>query len=456
MVVGKPMKKVILLLIITGCLCFYHGCDVSRFKDFDVASSDFDANVFPLNPQWGKQREQGMIPNPSESCPIYSDNEDPNEWTRSPQYPNCTSYVVTFNGAVPCGAHVNFMPVTYEGNVFWVEHRPPFLDDEYTLNVARSDQHLYDSIANAVHIEFDSDETVDNWDDTHTWWDNFHHNAVDHTSEITNPDGTHTIVADGKQYASAMIDGSFVIVIGLLGLDANHDGKAELHPVYAMFVRLNSNDTRQSSWAFFVRNWGDEGFCGDNQEYLYTRQNTVKVKIPNVTAVTADNMWDGAQNDDNLSPMNVTSQPFEDGLLLTFTLLPPEKQSWFVGDLTCTTRSPVTSVGGDNGVATIQRSPNDDDNNPTIADLESRIKKLPDNLKKELYTQLQKRQTRKSFPVKPKMLTEAAEVEEMHHKSPVKVAVKSDLVRRVPDTTAKANRQNKIELAEKYLREKGL
>ena len=199
------MKKVILLLIITGCLCSYHGCDVSRFKDFDVASSDFDANVFPFNPQWGKQREQGMIPNPSESCPIYSDDEDSNEWTRSPQYPNCTSYDVTFNGAVPCGAHVNFMPITYTGHVFWVEHNPPFLDDEYALNVAGTDGKLYDTVANAVHIEFDSDETVDNWDDTHTWWDNFHHNAVD----------------VDKAQASAMIDGSFVIVIGPLGLDAN-------------------------------------------------------------------------------------------------------------------------------------------------------------------------------------------------------------------------------------------
>ena len=181
-----------------------------------------------------------MIPNPSESCPIFSDDENSNEWTSSSQYPNCTSYDVTFNGAVPCGAHVNFMPVTYEGNVFWVEHRPPLLDDEYTLNVARDDKALYDTVENAVHIEFDSDETVDNWDDTHTWWDNFHHNAVD----------------IDKAHAQAMIDGSFVIVTGLLGLDANHNGKTELHPVYAMFVRLNSNDTRQSSWAFFVRNWG--------------------------------------------------------------------------------------------------------------------------------------------------------------------------------------------------------
>ena len=131
--------KTLFLLFTTaiGLLFLCFGCDVSRFKDFDVASNNFDPNVFPLNPKWGKQVEQGATPDPHVSCPIYSDNEDAHEWTSSPQYPNCTSYVVTFNGAVPCGAHVNFMPVTYEGKVFFVEHRPPVLDDEYTFNVAR-------------------------------------------------------------------------------------------------------------------------------------------------------------------------------------------------------------------------------------------------------------------------------------------------------------------------------
>jgi hypothetical protein len=32
--------------------------------------------------------------------------------------------------------------------------------------------------------------------------------------------------------------------------------------------------------------------------------------------------------------MGVSVQPNGDGMLLTFTLLPPSKQSWFVGDLT--------------------------------------------------------------------------------------------------------------------------
>src|SRR5262249_62268872 len=135
---------------------------------------------------------------------------------------------------------------------------------------------------------FNSDETVDNWDDTHTWWDNFHHNFVDERK--------------GHE-----IDGSSVTVVGLLNLDTLHSGSTELHPVYAMFVQQNGNDVTHRSWAFFVRNWGDEGFCGSNQELLYTPGQVIKVKIPNAISCTAcDNVWYGAQNDDNLSPMGAT------------------------------------------------------------------------------------------------------------------------------------------------------
>ena len=180
------MKQLSLLLTITVLLLSSHGCEVKPLKDFDVASNTFDANAFPLNPKWGKQVQHKAIPNPGESCPIQSDSDNPDDWTKSPQYPNCTSYSVTFNGGKFCGPHVNFMPVTYEGIVTWDDHNPPlfpFGDDDYTLNVHRDDEALYTTTGTQVHIEFDSDETVDNWDDTGTWWDRFHHNGVDDSKE---------------------------------------------------------------------------------------------------------------------------------------------------------------------------------------------------------------------------------------------------------------------------------
>ena len=64
--------------------------------------------------------------------------------------------------------------------------------------------------------------TVDYWDDTNTWWDDFHHNYVDNNDEA----------------AHGHIDGKFAIIVGLLGLDSQHGVHSELHPVYAMFVHV--------------------------------------------------------------------------------------------------------------------------------------------------------------------------------------------------------------------------
>jgi hypothetical protein len=448
------MKKSFLPLTITGILFFGYGCEVSPFKDFDVGTNTFDANVFPLDPKWGKQIEHDTIPNPGESCPIQSDSDNPDDWTKSPQHPNCTSFAVTFNGGKFCGPHINFMPVTYEGIVTWNGHSTsifPFGDDDYALNVKRDDARLYTTTGSGqVHIEFSSDETVDNWDDTHTWWDTFHHHAVD----------------DNKPPPSEMIDGSPVIVIGLLNLDTEHgnggDGKPELHPVYAMFVHLKNNDLRpsSSSWAFFVRNWGDQGYCGDNQQNLYTREQKIKVKIPNAMSLSSYNISKGAQNADELSPMEVGVQPYGDGMLLTFTLLLPENQSWFVGDLTFIPRAPENTTGGASAAAPAadgnQNITNDNVKNPD-PDLEARINRLPDSSKKELYAQLRNLVTRKKpVQVQPAFIAEPAKLDETYHKSPLRVVVNRDLVRPKEDSAGKLKRQKKLEFVKKYLAEKGV
>src|SRR5439155_902525 len=73
---------------------------------------------------------------------IQSDSDNPDDWTKSPQHPNCTSFAVTFNGGKFCGPHINSMPVTYEGIVTWNGHSTsifPFGDDDYALNVKRDD-----------------------------------------------------------------------------------------------------------------------------------------------------------------------------------------------------------------------------------------------------------------------------------------------------------------------------
>jgi hypothetical protein len=97
-----------------------------------------------------------------------------------------------------------------------------------------------------------------------------------------------------------MLDRSLVTVIGLLGLDFEHGAKPELHPVYAMFVQQPTQDPRQTSWSYFVRNWGDQGFCGDDQQNLFTPENRIKFRIPNALALLSHNEWVGSRNGGDL------------------------------------------------------------------------------------------------------------------------------------------------------------
>jgi len=347
----------------------------------------------------------------------------------------------SFNGGIWCGPHVNLMPVTYEGTAIWDDHSSSLLDDDYTLNLLRDDQALYSTAESEIHVEFNSDETVDNWDDTHTWWDNFHHNAVD----------------VDKAHASAMLNGHFVKVIGLLNLDTLHRGKTELHPAYAVFVDVGGTDVRQTSWAFFVRNWGDQGFCGSDDQPLFFRPQQIRVQIPNAVSLTSSNVWEGAQNDDNLQPMGVSIQPNGDGMLLTFTLLQPSKQSWFVGDLTFAAREPSNTGARTAAPAktTGAKEDGEPDKNPD-SELQAKIDRLPEAAKKDLDEKLRNLiPKKKAYPVKPVLIAGASKLGVIRHESPVRVAVKSDSgVTRMPATNM-VNRQKRVEFVKKYLEDLG-
>jgi hypothetical protein len=72
------------------------------------------------------------------------------------------------------------MPITYQGQVAWEGHsNSVYDDDDYYGMITRPDRAIYTTARNYIHWEFNSEETVDNWDETSTWWNLFHHNAVD-------------------------------------------------------------------------------------------------------------------------------------------------------------------------------------------------------------------------------------------------------------------------------------
>src|SRR3984957_14332263 len=270
-----------------------HNTTVSApttFRDFDVVATELDENGFPLNPKWGKQVNSGQ----------------------SPDFKNLTDdYPIWRNSGFWCGTHYNFMPITYQGQVGWEGHsNSVYDDDDYYGMITRADRAIYTTARDYIHWEFNSEETVDNWDNTGTWWNMFHHNEVDKS---------------GNEAKSHM-DNDSGIVIGLLNIDGQHDNPCELHPVYAMFLQqqvVNFDNflpveatNKNLVYHFFVRNFGDEGFCSSGQEYLF--YDYVKIKIPGAGKMTAANVY--KPGDAKYNQMGWGGEYLPDGALLVFLL----------------------------------------------------------------------------------------------------------------------------------------
>jgi hypothetical protein len=275
----------------------------TTFRDFDVVATELDENGFPLNPKWGEQANTGQSPD-------FKDLTD--------------DYPIWRNSGSICGTHYNFMPITYQGQVGWEGHsNSVYDDDDYYGMITRPDRAIYTTARDYIHWEFNSEETVDNWDGTSTWWNLFHHNAVD--------------VGDNE--AHSHMDNDSSIIIGLLNIDGQHDNPCELHPVYAMFLQqqvVNFDNifpvaatNNNLVYHFFVRNFGDEGYCSSGQEYLF--YDYVRIKIPGAAKMTAATVY--KPGDSKFDQMGWSVEYLPDGALLTFHLNSPSDKSWFVGDL---------------------------------------------------------------------------------------------------------------------------
>jgi len=252
------------------------GAPTSRF-DFDVVStSPPDPNGLPHNPLWTwqtRQENQGKIPDTSmchdfsrrgstlgipdaNMSPYFADCTDQTDLSEVDMPIDINATICNF-GAIPYfgdtfAGHVNWFPITVEGSGGWGDHGA---DDDYTFTYNADGQANPLSVNNrpGLHVEFDSDETIDHFSNSE--WNDFH-NAVD----------------NDKTRAEQLFDGNtgsggYTILTGMFGLDGEHGMKAELHPLYALAIRRDTFENSQSdeAWLMFVRNHGDEGFCSSQE-----------------------------------------------------------------------------------------------------------------------------------------------------------------------------------------------
>jgi len=243
---------------------------------FDLIWDSEDDNGIPLNPKWGWQiTHPGGFPNPMQ-CPNGPHKSPCTTWQDAIKLDTADickyeQYDPTANNEPPAfgvPGHANWAAGTFVGGIAWETHSCPCdtwcairtgaCDDDYNFDFYPSGGAALTIARENIESEFDSDETIDHFNTP--WWNRFH-NAVDNYSSdaevnqlwFKEPDGT------PMRYA---------IVTGLIGLEFAHTVSTELHPVWAMAIRVKDDDPADEVWALFIRRFGNEGFCSGDQHYL--------------------------------------------------------------------------------------------------------------------------------------------------------------------------------------------
>jgi hypothetical protein len=245
-------------------------------------SSVSDDNKLLKNPQWRFQATGGIPMNLDECLRSGSFSPLPACSTQSPTVDTPglpDSLICNFpDSETGINGHVDWLDATYEGTLTWDENS---IDHDFNFYMDPL------SPIGRLHLEFNSDETIDNFQTP--WWKSFHDNHP----------------AKGTALG-------YTIVTGLVGLDCEHDCRLEVHPVHAIAIRVKE-DRADETWAIFVRNWGNEGFCSSQQHYLDLDHNVFTVRLPwNADAlghVTVGSATTFQANVPNLIGPIVTPQP---------------------------------------------------------------------------------------------------------------------------------------------------
>ena len=334
---------------------------------FDMISDTMDVNGLFMNPEWQYEKDHpGNHPDASSLCagfPYVASNElvgygippctppgvTVDSPSGSPYNPVSNEFICSQDAdSGKLHGHVNWWPATVAGTLFWAGHDSPvthqsidptkdFGDDDYNFWLHPSNKALLtiDSQPGQsdhdayIETEFDSDETIDHFDSR--WWNNFH-DAVDKgglaASDNAAPNAPASIMM--SQIISGKNVGREAIVTGLVGLDSEHGAYTELHPVFAMAIHMNS-DPNNDQWAFFARNWGDEGFCSQDQHYWDVSPLSIFIPEP---VPSSDYSFVGEPDLDVSPSVAVQSSKVEGGLLLTFALGTPENRAFADGSVT--------------------------------------------------------------------------------------------------------------------------
>lgn len=250
-----------------------------------VAASP-DLNGFLLNPKWncqsancyngpGNPPDANAICNhsstsvPPQCSETYLDIETPGWWT-------CYVLPSALHG------HINLNYSTFVGRAAWWGRNDDF-DYEFELTPPGGAA-LTAASPKTIAVEFSSIETFVAPDKLTPWWSEFLEWSTRTTNLGKNQENTAKLRA---RFAPTDDGRPNVVIVGILGIDCEHQCHSEMHPVYAFAVRANdpSAPAGVETWMLFARNWGNEGSCSHNEHPLPKTLKQLHLVIPNADAL---------------------------------------------------------------------------------------------------------------------------------------------------------------------------
>jgi len=232
-------------------------------KDFDLTSSSTDFNGSPSNPRWAPQvqKPQNLPPTAHSGCsakraqPYEADCTDQSKYVVQDTGSGLSGALCTlFGDSSSISGHADWTAASGQGTIGWLN----FADD-WDYNLALLPENGYGLTSNNnklpngdpyLEVEFDSRELESRFGTR--WWQDFAKLA-----EAGTQAGDYTQVQDHLHAGPGL---PFGVVYGIFGVDCEHGCRSEFHPAYAVAIQVD--DSKQNNtWAIFVRNWGDEGFC---------------------------------------------------------------------------------------------------------------------------------------------------------------------------------------------------
>jgi len=237
-------------------------------KPFDLVwhlKNGVDANGLPLNPIWAYQIDHpGMAPNFQAICgAAFSGGDTVNVsllaavcTTQAPStdLSHSSFEILGLCHPEPLRGHLNWALATYIGSIYWAKYEGGWPnDDDFNLNLFRSDKAGFTTLNDdGLGLEFKRDETLTNFKSP--FWVNLEN------------------ARDNDTAAAQLVRGPLAVVTGLIGIDGVHGGYTESHPVFSLAIRTSiraGSGGVQESWAFFLRNKGNEGNCSELQHSWY-------------------------------------------------------------------------------------------------------------------------------------------------------------------------------------------